>query len=129
MLYITNNQQNLRAELYSSIGDAVDPRQVGRSVILPSSFTGGPRYMKQMLQDGLAIIRQRGSPTLFITFTCNPKWPEIVAELHPRQEAHNRPDIYSRVFNMKVTELLHYINESKYFGWVEGYVATVEFQK
>ena len=64
--YISDNQQDLRAELHSSVGDAVDPRQVGRSVILPSSFTGGPRYMKQMLQDGIAIIRQRGNPTLFM---------------------------------------------------------------
>ncbi|KAG2216561.1 hypothetical protein INT45_013570 [Circinella minor] len=129
LLYISTHQQDLRSELYSGIGDAVDPHQVGRSVILPLSFTGGPRYMKQMLQDGLAIIRQRGNPTLFITFTCNPKWPEIVAELHPGQKAYDRPDICARVFNMKVTELLHDIKESKCFGRVEGYVATVEFQK
>ncbi|KAG2217967.1 hypothetical protein INT45_001401 [Circinella minor] len=127
--YITNNQNDLCADLYNGIGDNVDPRQIGRSIILPSSFTGGPRCMKQMLQDGLAIIRQRGNPTLFITFTCNPQWPEIQSELLPGQQAFDRPDICSRVFHIKITEMMAHIKESNCFGRVVGYVATVEFQK
>jgi hypothetical protein len=77
------NQDQLRTELYNGIGDNADPRQVGQSTILPSSFHGGPRFMRQKLQDGLAIIRQKGKPSLFITVTCNPRWPEIVAALPP----------------------------------------------
>jgi hypothetical protein len=44
---------------------------------LPSSFTGGPRQMHKLYQDGMAIVRVFGKPDLFITITCNPKWPEI----------------------------------------------------
>ncbi|SAL96845.1 hypothetical protein, partial, partial [Absidia glauca] len=40
--FLLLNQDTLRAEMYSGIGDGVDPRQVGRSIVLPSSFSGGP---------------------------------------------------------------------------------------
>ena len=69
--------------------NATDGRQnvmgnaVGRRVVLPSSFTGGPRYMCQLYQDAMAIVRKKGKPDLFITFTCNPKWPEIAEGLLP----------------------------------------------
>jgi hypothetical protein len=39
-------------------------------------------------------------PDLFITFTCNPKWPEITAELLPGQASNNRHDIVARLFNI-----------------------------
>nr|KAJ0191261.1 hypothetical protein LSAT_V11C800441380 [Lactuca sativa] len=42
---------------------------IGERVILPSSFTGGARYMMQNYLDAV--------PGFFITVTCNPKWPEI----------------------------------------------------
>ncbi|SAL95952.1 hypothetical protein [Absidia glauca] len=106
LTFMKNNQDTLRAEMYSGIGDGVDPRQVGRSIVLPSSFTGGPRYMRQMLQDGLAIIRQKGKPSLFITITCNPKWPDLVAALPPGQSIYDRPDISSRVFQLKVDDIM-----------------------
>lgn len=129
LTYFKNNQKKLRAELYSGIGDDSNPRQIGRSIILPSSFTGGPRYMRQMLQDGLALIRHKGKPTLFITMTCNPKWPEIVRELPEGQNAYDRPDICSRIFNMKVDDLIDNVVKKGCFGKVTGYVGTVEFQK
>ena len=33
--------------------------------------------MHKLYQDGMAIVRVFGKPDLFITITCNPKWPEI----------------------------------------------------
>ncbi|KAK4275656.1 hypothetical protein QN277_018697 [Acacia crassicarpa] len=58
--YIRMHQKELRVDLYSGISDAVtrgetDPSSVGRRVILPSSFTGGARYMIQNYQDAIAI--------------------------------------------------------------------------
>jgi len=44
---------------------------------MPSSFTGGPRYMRHHFLDAMAICSQIGYPDFFITFTCNPNWPEI----------------------------------------------------
>jgi hypothetical protein len=51
---------------------------------------------------------------MFITFTCNPKWQEIADALKfvPGQRPDARPDIVSRVFRLKVDELVVY-KESK----------------
>ena len=84
--------------LYSGLADAIsagdfNPREVGRRVILPSSFTGSPRQMFELYQDSMSIVRKYGKPDLFITFTCNPKWEEIYSALLFNQKATDRPDL------------------------------------
>ena len=68
--------------------------------------------MSSRYQDAMAIVRVKGKPDLFVTFTCNPKWLEIVRELLPGQQAEDRPDIAARVFKIKLDyflqELLRY---------------------
>ena len=49
----------------------------------------------------MAIVRHFGRPTLFITFTANPKWKEIVDELLSGQNAVDRLDLVGRVFHLK----------------------------
>lgn len=75
--WVIGHQDEIRADLFQGIKKAVaagvtEPGTAGR-IILPSSFTGGPRYMIQHYQDAIAICRQLGPSDLFITFTCNPK--------------------------------------------------------
>ncbi|PIA31358.1 hypothetical protein AQUCO_05000027v1 [Aquilegia coerulea] len=91
-------------------------------LVLPSSFTGGPRYMVQNYQDAVAICRWAGSPDLFITFTCNSKWPEIekYLELISGQKPDDRPDIVSRVFKIKLEQLMDDFCENHYFGRVKA---------
>jgi hypothetical protein len=60
---------------------------VGQQVILPSSFTGSPRYMHEKNQNAMTYVRKFGRPDLFITFTCNPEWPEIKNELFQGQKS------------------------------------------
>lgn len=67
--------------------------ELGTMVVLPSSFTGGPRYMHERTQDAMTYVRHFGRPDLFITLTCNPKWPEIVELLKEGQKSHDRHDI------------------------------------
>ena len=72
-----NNQRQLRADLYQGLCDVLqsgdtNTSSVGKKIILPSSFKGGPRYMLQNYQDAMAICSWAGVPDLFITFTCNP---------------------------------------------------------
>lgn len=81
--FIRNNQQTLRSELYNNLTDylhatsaGVDHVNAGRKVILPSSFNGSPRSMYQNYLDAMCIVQHFGKPSLFITMTCNPKWPE-----------------------------------------------------
>ena len=50
--WIRSHQDNLRAEVYNNLADIVhgrdlDDEVVGRSVIPPSSYTGGDRFMQQ----------------------------------------------------------------------------------
>ena len=105
LLYITLHQKNLRAENYIDPKDAInndrDPVDTGQRVILPSSFTGGPRYMHPRTQGALCYVRKYGKPDLSITFTCNPKWEEINRELLPSQTASDRHDIIARIFHLK----------------------------
>jgi hypothetical protein len=46
----------------------------------------------------MAICRYFGKPTYFITFTANPRWPEVIAQLLPGQTHLDRPDIIGDVF-------------------------------
>ena len=80
-------------------------------------------------KDGLAIAREYGKPDLFITMTCNPKWPEIKAGLLPGQTASDRPDLIARIFRQKQQQVLKDIEQKKLFGKVVGKIGVIEFQK
>jgi hypothetical protein len=49
----------------------LDPTQVGQRIILLASFPGSPHFMMQVYQDAMAIVRNKGIPDVFLTFTCN----------------------------------------------------------
>ena len=133
--YIKKNQGALRVDRYQGLMDHLNSRadarglQPGRMVILPSSFPGSPRAMHQHYQDAMAMISKYGKPDLFLTFTCNPKWAEITENLRPGEKAFERPDLVSRVFNMKLKELLKDINERGVLGKTVSHVYVIEFQK
>ncbi|KAK9067683.1 hypothetical protein SSX86_011794 [Deinandra increscens subsp. villosa] len=134
--YIQSNQNSLRTEFLSGVHDAIsrgdtEGHTIGKRVFLPSSFTGGPRYMYKHYQDALAICRVHGNPQYFITFTCNVKWPEITRELlrTPRLSAQDRADLIARVFEMKVHSFIAFLKDSKPFGVVTADLYTIEFQK
>ncbi|XP_031091013.1 uncharacterized protein LOC115996011 [Ipomoea triloba] len=135
LLFIRNNQKALRCEVYKGLSDAlfrrdIDPATQGKRIILPSSFTSGARYMIQNYQDAMAICRWIGYPNLFITFTCNPKWPEIQRYMGIRGlRAEDRPDIVARVFKMKLDALIKDFKVGKLFGPVKALIYTIEFQK
>ncbi|GJV87178.1 DNA helicase PIF1, ATP-dependent [Tanacetum coccineum] len=122
-----NNQDTLRVELYHNLCDAVirgDTSAVGlgKRIVLPRTFTGSPRYMMQNYQDAMAICRTYDNPDLFITFTSNLKWPKISKMLSyfPGQKSHNRPEIGTRVFKIKLTELLDDLMKKHVFGESRG---------
>jgi hypothetical protein len=135
--YIANHQTELRAEIYSTIMDVaisdnaanIRSHDLGRPVILPSSFIGGPRQMRQLYMDAMDIVRRYGKPDLFITFTCNPLWEEIQRELKDCQESSDRPDLVARVFNIKLKALMKDLTCSNIFGKIIAHIHVVEFQK
>ncbi|XP_057335011.1 uncharacterized protein LOC130673819 [Microplitis mediator] len=133
LVYIKTHQAHLRAENYIHLQDAISKdvnlMETGKSVILPSSFTGSARYMHERVQDGMTYVRNHKTPDLFITFTCNPKWKEISDNLFSRQTPADRHDIISRVFRLKVVKLMNSITKAHIFGEVSCYMYTVEWQK
>ncbi|KAF8115382.1 hypothetical protein N665_0028s0044 [Sinapis alba] len=159
LFYLRMNQKSLRSDTYDSIQQAenagkTDMHNQGSRFFLPASFTGGARYMKNMYLDAMAICKHFGFPDLFLTFTCNPKWPEITRYLHPRNlTAEDRPDILGRMFKIKLESLMtdltdkqllgrlfqvsysasfeHYIFSTTiyYFNFFFAAMYTIEFQK
>jgi hypothetical protein len=132
--WLRQHQNNLRADLYQGVADALshgdtDPAHIGRRIILPSSYLGSDRFISQCYQNSMAIVRRFGHPTYFITFTANPNWPEITAELLPGQTTLDRPDLVSRVFRLKCKELLFDLRHREVFGKFRGNVWTIEYQK
>ncbi|XP_055918607.1 uncharacterized protein LOC129950708 [Eupeodes corollae] len=133
--FVYRNQQKLRADDYIHLRDALnqDARviaaNIGQHVILPSSFTGSPRYLHEKTQDAMTYVRNYGRPDLFITFTCNPDWQEIKQELFPGQRSFDRHDIIARVFHLKMKKMIKILTKDAIFGPVKCYMLTVEWQK
>ncbi|KAK8807140.1 hypothetical protein WA158_003899 [Blastocystis sp. Blastoise] len=138
--FIEMNQSKLRAESYNVLRQYNQRRReqvideevtngIGKPIILNSGFVGGPRYMKGAYLDAMTIVRYYGKPDYFITFTCNPKWKEIVENLYPNQEAWERPDLVCRVFAIKLKYLYHLLKDENVFGKAQAITYTVEFQK
>jgi hypothetical protein len=88
--YLHLNQKQLRADLYQGLQDAIvagdnNAATIEQKIILPSSFIVGPRHMVYNYQHAMAIYRWARCLDAFITFTCNPQWPEIKRALILRQ--------------------------------------------
>jgi hypothetical protein len=123
--WLRKNQSKLRVGKYhrlnedvsANVGDRQQKR--GKRVVLPSTFVGSRRYLDQLYFDGMAISSKIGFPDLFITFTCNPNWPEIQRELSKHNlKPHDRPDIITRVFKMKFEALMKDLTQKQILGKV-----------
>ena len=75
--------------------------KVGKKVVLPSSFTGGDRYMHQQYLDSIALYQRFGRPRFFNTVTTHPNWIEIQENLVNGESPLDRQDLISRVFKLK----------------------------
>ncbi|KAH1161826.1 hypothetical protein GYH30_000623 [Glycine max] len=105
--YVRNNQKKLRVDKFYSL------------IILPSTFVGSPRYMDQLYFDGIAICSHVGFPNIFITFTCNPNWPEILRLLTPLNlTAIDKPEIISQIFKLKYEQMLSDLTKNHLLGKV-----------
>ncbi|GKB75073.1 DNA helicase [Tanacetum coccineum] len=134
--YIPQKQTNIRNEYLLGIYDAIlrgdrDGSDLGLRIVLTATFTRGLRYIYAHYLDALAICRVHGSPSFFITFTCNAKWPEIEEYMKPFPQltTTNRADIVDRVFEKKVCDYITFVHDSTTFGDVTTVLYTIEFQK
>lgn len=117
-----HNQDKIHAETYQGLKDHLNnsditpdiPQPKGRHIILPASFTAGPRYLKREYYDSMAIVCKFGKPDYFITFTCNPQWLDIINSLPAGITPSDKPDIVARVLKLKKEELLNDLNVKIY---------------
>jgi hypothetical protein len=83
---------------------------------LPSSVHGAPHHMTALAKNALVLVYKFGCPHVFITLTCNPKWPEIVSQLLDGQTAFDHPDVTAAVFKSRLDRMKMNIRNGKYFG-------------
>ncbi|GJU45743.1 DNA helicase [Tanacetum coccineum] len=101
--FIRKRQNDLRSDYLLGLYDAISQGdregiQVGSMIMLPRTFTGGPRYMYSHYLDALTICRSLGNQQFFITFTCNVKWPEIKRYMsqYPQLTPTDMADIFQK---------------------------------
>lgn len=132
--FYKTQQSHIRSELYQGIVDIVNAGEtrgdkVGKRIVLPSTFIGGPRDMRRRYLDAMNLVQHFGKPDLFITMTCNAEWKEIKEELMEGQLSQDRPDLTSRVFRGKLIDLKDQVVNKEIFGKVDAFVYVIEFQK
>ncbi|CAN1831048.1 ATP-dependent DNA helicase PIF1 [Linum perenne] len=78
----------------------------------------------QLYQDAISICQFHGNPDLFITFTCNAQWPELVNAFKDivDSRSEDKPMLVARVFKMRLSLLREDLKKKQYFG---RYVAVI----
>ncbi|XP_076913695.1 uncharacterized protein LOC143572407 [Bidens hawaiensis] len=73
----------------------------------------------------------KGDTEVLHNFHLQREWPEIVRYMaqYPALKANDRPDIISRVFQLKVEAFRSFIKHDRLFGTVVAHLYTIEFQK
>ncbi len=81
--YLLHNQQSLRSENYTALreffGDSGGPNgeseavRSGLLVVLPSTYIGGERYMRQKMHDIIATSNKMAHPDIFLTIYLQPE--------------------------------------------------------
>jgi hypothetical protein len=126
LCYILNNNKKLCTENFQGISDAINKGctrgdVMEKVIVISASHIGGRCYMIQNYHDSIAICRVHGPPDFFFTFTCNPKWPEIMNRFYkPEQKPSDKSDVIVRVYHMKLKELIDDIKSGKMFDPCSG---------
>lgn len=129
-------------EYFEKIADEKLKMSLGMIVTIPSTMPGSSKYQRELM---ITVSNKLGHPDLFITFTGNPKWPEIVRaceKLHCNWA--DIPEYVNEVFYKKSKMFLEdvcgkkvkssehharYIRQPGMFGQLRWYNYSVEFQQ
>ena len=123
--YIERQLPKKRRTTKNAIHNASSEQIVGKR--LPASFHGSHSSRKRKQLDAMAVVARRGPPTVMVTFTANPAWPEIEQNLLPGQIGMDRPDLIDRVFKIKLKHLLADL-KSNLFGKYSYIMSVIEYQ-
>ena len=89
------NQKKLRTDNYQNFQDQMlannhDADAIGQKIILPATYTGGPRYMFEKQADAMFEFGNLVNKPCY-TMTTNPAWEEITQHLRPNQTPADSP--------------------------------------
>ena len=134
--YIKSTQKEMHAKVYSGANDVITKsdgdenlKNVGKRIILPSSFTGGDRFMHQEYLDSIGLYQQYGHPHGLATMTCNSNWREIQENLKDGETSLDRPDLAACVFKLKKQQLIKDLGIEMIFGKMIARTHSIEFKK
>jgi Helitron helicase-like domain at N-terminus len=88
---------------------------------------GSQAWDSDQVTDALALARDLGKPSFFITMTSNPKWPEIVERLRPGQHFTDIPSVVYQAFHVRIQHLKAFIAHR--FQRLVYMITVIEFQK
>ncbi|CAB3386664.1 Hypothetical predicted protein [Cloeon dipterum] len=133
--YCKRNQHKIRflprCDLVQALNDQARLHNVtpGKLFIIPDSFKRSSRAFAAMFRDQMEIMRNFGTPDLFITATINRKWSELTENklLFPNEGSDNL-DILNRLLHLKLKRYLWLLTNGFIFGPVKHVVYTIEFQ-
>ncbi|CAO4381268.1 unnamed protein product [Caenorhabditis nigoni] len=159
MHYLTSKRAEFprkfeRSHLMKLYSDMVEEKfegvkKLGMLVTMPATVPGTAKYQRELVMGAVTTSNTLGSPHLFITFTGNPKWPEIQRACEQRKCTWaDIPDFVNRVFKRRFEMFLDdvagkkrketgknsklrgkQIREPGMFGDVVWYNYSVEFQQ
>ena|SRR5947209_6259964 len=132
LVYIKKGRIDQLERRRNQLEDAylIDPEPLtafNESVRLPASFVGSRSWASNQVADALALCREYGKPSFFVTMTTNPNWPEIKNSLLPGQCPSDDPVLVCRVFHERLAKCKEFIR--KRFGTLKYLVSVIEFQK
>ena len=122
--------EQLRVDLFSGTADAIssgdnNPGEFGRRIRLPSSFTSSPRQMFEIYEGSMSMAGNTVNPicSLHLHVILNGKKSLLL--LCQIRKATDRPDLFVRVFKMKLRELLDDICTHHVLGRPLAHVDTI----
>ena len=125
----TNEVQTIRFNAYNH-----SFRGANGELQLPSSVASSWAGKAEHFQESMAIIQDKGFPSIFMTMTCNLNWPEISENLQrTSKRPGDEPLLISRVFHGYLRELIRELRSGELFAHgnmlnpAEYVVYTVEY--
>ncbi|EYC41541.1 hypothetical protein Y032_0565g15 [Ancylostoma ceylanicum] len=132
---IVHNWTEIRSATASAMYNYMDQRLrekgvvLGRLVTLPT-YVGSRNWCRKQYSVGMTVAQRLGKPDLFITFTSNSEWSEILENLPTGMDSWlTEPLLCVRVFELKLKQFLKELTVDETFGPLEAYQLSIEFQK
>jgi len=97
-------------------------------IFFSKNVPGSRAWKSDQMADALAISNRYGAPSLFITISANPEWPDIKSRLlHSSQTAYDVTLIVARVFRARLEKAMDELKSK--FGDLLYTIRVIEFQK